>query len=106
MELLLVSLKLLGWLNSDPRGLPAYCEAVSRGTQTPYHATRLRWGRDAFETGTGVHARRGTQAMRIGDVAGPTASTAGVPAAELRREQSITVGPMSGQANVVAWLCF
>ena len=42
--------------------------------------------------------------MRIGDTWLADRVYSGVPAAELGREQSITVGPMSGQANVVAWL--
>ncbi len=104
MELLLVNLKLLGWLDSDLHGLPAYCEAVSRGTQTPIPRNTPAVGRDAFETSTGVHAGAVLKAMRIGDTWLADRVYSGVPAAELGREQSITVGPMSGQANVVAWL--
>ena len=104
MELLLVNLKLLGWLDSDLHGLPAYSDAVSRGTQTPIPRNTPVVGRDAFETSTGVHAGAMLKAMRIGDTWLADRVYSGVPAAELGREQSITVGPMSGQANAVAWL--
>ena len=104
MELLLVNLKLLGWLDSDLHGLPAYCDAVSRGTQTPIPRNTPAVGRDAFETSTGVHAAAVLKAMRIGHTWLADRIYSGVPAAELGREQSITVGPMSGQANAVAWL--
>jgi len=104
MELLLVNLKLLGWLDSDLHGLPTYSDAVSRGTQTPIPRNMPVVGKDAFETSTGVHAGAMLKAMRIGDTWLADRVYSGVPAAELGREQSITVGPMSGQANAVAWL--
>jgi 2-isopropylmalate synthase len=104
MELLLVNLKLLGWLDSDLRGLPAYCEAVSRGTKTPIARNAPAVGSDAFETSTGVHAAALLKAQRAGAAWLADRIYSGVPAAELGREQSITVGPMSGQANAIAWL--
>jgi len=42
--------------------------------------------------------------MRTGDTWLANRIYSGVPADELGREQEITVGPMSGKANVVAWL--
>jgi 2-isopropylmalate synthase len=104
MELLVTNLKLLGWLDCDLSGIPAYCEAVSRGTQTPIPRNTPVVGSDAFETSTGVHAAAVLKALRTGDVWLADRIYSGVPAAELGREQSITVGPMSGQANAIAWL--
>lgn len=104
MELLLVNLKLLGWLDADLTGLPTYCEAVSRGTKTPIARNTPVVGSDAFETSTGVHAAAVLKALRTGDVWLADRIYSGVPAAELGRRQSITVGPMSGQANAVAWM--
>jgi 2-isopropylmalate synthase len=104
METLLVNLKLLGWLDVDLHGLPAYCEAISKATDTPVPNNSPVIGKDAFETSTGVHAAAVVKAMRTGDTWLANRIYSGVPADELGREQEITVGPMSGKANAVAWL--
>lgn len=104
MEILLTNLKLLGWLDLDLSGLPAYCEAVSRATDTPIPNNSPVIGKDAFETSTGVHAAAVLKAIRSGDSWLANRIYSGVPAEDLGREQKITVGPMSGKANAVAWL--
>ncbi len=104
MDTLLVNLKLLGWVDVDLHGLPAYCEAISRATNTPVPCNTPAIGKDAFETGTGVHAAAVLKAMRTGDRWLANRIYSGVPADDLGREQNITVGPMSGKANAVAWL--
>ncbi len=104
MEPLLVNLYLLGWLDTDLSGLPAYSEAVSRATDSPIPHNAPVIGKDAFETSTGVHAAAVLKAQRTGDLWFANRIYSGVPAEELGREQRITVGPMSGRANVVAWL--
>lgn len=104
MEMLLVNLKLLGWLDADLHELPAYCEAVSKATDTPVPNNCPAVGKDAFETSTGVHAAAVLKALRTGDTWLANRIYSGVPADELGREQEITVGPMSGKANAVAWL--
>ncbi|MFV2038934.1 MAG: LeuA family protein [Acidimicrobiales bacterium] len=104
MDALLVNLKLLGWLDVDLHSLPAYCEAISTATDTPVPNNTPAVGKDAFETGTGVHAAAVLKAMRTGDTWLANRIYSGVPADELGREQEIMVGPMSGKANAVAWL--
>jgi len=104
METLLMNLSLLGWIDADLRGLPAYCEAVSKATDTPVPNNSPVIGKDAFETSTGVHAAALLKALRTGDEWLANRIYSGVPADELGREQEITVGPMSGKANAVAWL--
>ena len=104
METLLVNLKLLGWFDADLRGLPAYCETISKATDTPVPNNCPAVGKDAFETSTGVHAAAVLKAIRLGDTWLANRIYSGVPADELGREQEITVGPMSGKANAVAWL--
>lgn len=104
MELLLVNLKLMGWLDVDLQGIPAYCEAISAATDTPIVNSWPVIGKDAFETSTGVHAAAVMKAIRTGDTWLANRIYSGVPADELGRGQSITVGPMSGKANAVAWL--
>jgi 2-isopropylmalate synthase len=104
MEGLLVNLKLLGWIDADLHTLPAYCDAVSRATDTTVPNNCPAVGKDAFETSTGVHAAAVLKAIRTGDTWLANRIYSGVPADELGREQEITVGPMSGKANAVAWL--
>ncbi len=104
MEALLVNLKLLGWFDADLTGLTRYCDAVARGTDTQIPHNTPAIGKDAFETSTGVHAAAVLKAMRTGDRWLANRVYSGVPADELGREQVISVGPMSGQANAVAWL--
>ncbi|NOX21923.1 MAG: 2-isopropylmalate synthase [Actinobacteria bacterium] len=104
MEILLVNLKLLGWLDVDLRELPAYCEAISEATDTPVPNSCPAIGKDAFETSTGVHAAAVLKALKTGDTWLANRIYSGVPADELGREQTITVGPMSGKANATAWL--
>ncbi len=104
MDTLLVNLMLLGWLDVDLHGLPAYCQSISEATDTPVPRNTPAVGKDAFETGTGVHAAAVLKAMRTGDTWLANRIYSGVPADELGREQEITVGPMSGKANALAWL--
>lgn len=104
MDLLLVNLKLLGWIQQDLRKLPEYCEAVSRAVRIPIPCNYPVVGKDAFETSTGVHAAAIAKAFRKGDHWLANRVYSGVPADEVGREQVITVGPMSGQANVAFWL--
>jgi len=104
MDTLLVNLKLLGWIDNDLTALPAYCQAVSEATGVPIPVNYPVVGKDAFETSTGVHASAILKAQRRGDTWLADRIYSSVPAADVGLAQVITVGPMSGQANVVAWL--
>ncbi len=103
MDQLLVNLKLLGWFDADLRLLPEYCRAVSEAVGLPILPNYPVVGKDAFETSTGVHAAAILKAMRRGDRWLADRIYSGVPAAEIGREQRVTIGPMSGQANVFCW---
>jgi 2-isopropylmalate synthase len=61
-------------------------------------------GRDAFRTGTGVHAAAIIKARKKGDDWLADRVYSGVPAAMVGRTQIIEVGPMSGLSNVQCWL--
>jgi len=61
-------------------------------------------GRDAFRTGTGVHASAIIKARLRGDDWLADRIYSGVPAGMIGRRQVIEVGPMSGESNVVYWL--
>lgn len=104
MELLLVNLHLLGWSDRDLSKLTEYCELVSRTTGVPIPDNYAVVGRDAFRTGTGVHAAAIIKARAKGDDWLADRIYSGVPAGLVGRRQLIEVGPMSGESNVVFWL--
>jgi 2-isopropylmalate synthase len=104
MELLLVNLVLMGYLQRDLSALGEYCDTVSAATGVPIPANYPVVGRDAFRTATGVHAAAVIKAFRKNDLALIDAVYSGVPASMIGREQQIEVGPMSGKSNVIFWL--
>jgi 2-isopropylmalate synthase len=104
MDLLLVNLVMLGYLDRDLTTLPTYCATVSRACDVPIPPNYPVVGADAFRTATGVHAAAVMKAFRRGDRALMDAVYAAVPASLVGREQEIEVGPMSGRSNVVFWL--
>jgi 2-isopropylmalate synthase len=104
IDLLLVNLVLMGYLDRDLSSLPAYCEAVARACDVPIASNYPVVGADAFKTATGVHAAAVAKAFRMGDRALMEAVYAAVPASLVGREQQIEIGPLSGRSNVVFWL--
>jgi 2-isopropylmalate synthase len=106
MDLLIVNLRLAGYLPDDVdlTYLPRYVERVSQACQVPVPKNYPVVGKDAFETGTGVHAAAVIKAFKKNDHWLANRVYSGVPADVFGREQSITIGPMSGKSNVVFWL--
>jgi 2-isopropylmalate synthase len=104
MDLLLLNLVLMGYLNRDLSALCEYCETVSAATGVPIPANYPVAGRDAFRTATGVHAAALIKAFRRKDRDLVDAVYSGVPASLVGREQQIDIGPMSGRSNVIFWL--
>ena len=104
IDLLLVNMQLLGWIDRDLTGLPEYCRRVAETTGVPLPDNYPVVGRDAFRTGTGVHAAAIIKARAKGDDWLADRIYSGVPAALVGRHQEIDVGPMSGESNVVYWL--
>jgi 2-isopropylmalate synthase len=104
MDLLLVNLKLLGWIDRDLRKLGEYVAAASDAVGRPVRGEYPVFGDDAFETGTGVHAAAVIKAFRKGDVWLANRVYSGVPADEFGLQQRISVGPMSGKSNVIWFL--
>jgi len=104
IDLLLVNLKLLGWIDRDLSMLGDYCKAVSEATGVPIPSNYPVIGRDAFETATGVHAAAVIKAYRKGDTWLADAVYSGVVASEFGFQQKIRIGPMSGRSNVIFWL--
>ena len=104
IDLLLVNMKLLGWIDRDLSRLPAYCRLVAEATNTPLVDNYPVLGKDAFRTGTGVHAAAVIKAQQKGDDWLADRIYSGVPASFFGLRQVIEVGPMSGESNVVCWL--
>ena len=104
MDLLLVNLKLAGWIDRDLTKLREYVELASEAVGRPVRNEYSVFGADAFETGTGVHAAAVVKAFRKGDTWLANRVYSGVPADEFGLEQKISVGPMSGRSNVTWFL--
>jgi isopropylmalate/homocitrate/citramalate synthase len=104
MDQLLVNLQLLGWIDRDLTRLHDYCSAVSEATAVPIPDNYPIVGKDAFRTGTGVHAAAIIKARKKGDEWLSDRVYSGVPASMIGRHQVIEVGPMSGLSNVQCWL--
>jgi 2-isopropylmalate synthase len=104
IDLLLVNLVMMGYIERDLTTLPDYCLAVSRACDVPIPPNYPVIGSDAFRTATGVHAAAVMKAYRKQDRALMDAVYAAVPASLVGRHQEIEVGPLSGKSNVVFWL--
>jgi isopropylmalate/homocitrate/citramalate synthase len=104
MDQLLVNLQLMGWIDHDLSALPEYTRVVSESCEVPIPVNYPVVGRDAFRTGTGVHAAAVIKAYKKGDAWLADRVYSGVPASMVGREQEIEVGPMCGLSNVVYWL--
>ena len=104
LDQLMMNLILMGYWDGDLTDLPALADRVAElcGFEIPANYPML--GRDAFRTGTGVHAAAIVKALRRGDTELADAVYSGVPAALVNRRQEIEIGPVAGHSNVVYWL--
>ncbi len=104
MDLLLVNLRLLGWIDNDLSVLGDYVRLAHKAIGVPLPSNYAVFGSDAFETGTGVHAAAVIKAFKKGDPWLANRVYSGVPADMVGLEQVIKVGPMSGKSNVIWFL--
>jgi len=104
MDLLLVNLKLMGWIDNDLSRLGDYCRAVADAVEVEIPYSYPVFGKDAFETGTGVHASAVIKALKKGDAWLANRVYSGVPSDLFGLSQKIAIGPMSGKSNVDFWL--
>jgi 2-isopropylmalate synthase len=104
MDQMLVNLQLLGWIDRDLTKLHDYCSIVSEATGVRIPDNYPVVGKDAFRTGTGVHAAAIIKARKKGDEWLADRVYSGVPAGMVGRRQLIEIGPMSGLSNVQCWL--
>lgn len=104
IDVLLVNMQLLGWIDRDLHRLQEYCQVVAETTGVPMPDNYPVVGRDAFRTGTGVHAAAIIKARARGEDWLADRVYSSIPASMIGRHQVIEVGPMSGESNVVYWL--
>jgi 2-isopropylmalate synthase len=104
IDLLLVNMRLLGWIDRDLSRLKEYCQFVAEKTGVPLPDNYPVVGKDAFRTGTGVHAAAIIKARARGDEWLADRVYSSIPASLIGSRQVIEVGPMSGESNVVYWL--
>jgi 2-isopropylmalate synthase len=104
LDQLMVNLRLMGWIDNDLTKLGEYVHFVSKVTGVQLVDQYPVFGRDAFRTGTGVHAAAIIKAKRKGDEWLADSVYSGVPAGLFGLHQIIEVGPMCGLSNVIYWL--
>ena len=104
LDLLLVNLKLLGIIDNELEHLGELVEKVAQATSWDIPVNYPVFGRDAFRTGTGVHAAAVIKALKKGDPLLADQIYSGVPASWFGKEQEIEIGPMAGNSNILYWL--
>lgn len=104
MDLLIVNLHLLGTHRGDLSRLAEYCQLVAEAAGVPVPPNYPVLGRDAFRTGTGVHAAAIVKAKRKGHEWLANRVYSAVPAEEFGLRQIIEISPQSGISNVRHWL--
>ncbi len=104
LDLLLVNLKLAGWFDGDLSRLAELVDLTSEHTKVPIPVSYPVFGKDAFRTGTGVHAAAIIKAIHKGADWLADRVYSGVPASWFGRRQEIEIGHMAGDSNIVFWL--
>jgi len=104
MDQLMINLHLMGFPKGDLSDLPALADRVAELCDVAIPANYPVLGRDAFRTGTGVHAAAIVKAPPRGECGRARAVHSGRPAALVGRRQEIEIGPMAGHSNVIYWL--
>ncbi len=104
VELLLLNLKLLGWMDQDLARLVEYAAKISQACRVPVPRNYPLVGEDVFRTATGVHSAAIVKALKRGDGWLADRIYSSVPAGEFGRSQQLEIGPMSGMSGVRYWL--
>ena len=101
----LMNLKIMGELDDrDLTNLVLWCQTVAEAVGVEIPPQYPLVGGDAFRTATGVHAAAVIKAIHKGDSDLADRIYSAVPAHLFGKEQSIEIGFMSGESNVVYWL--
>ena len=100
----LVNLSLMGIIDNDLTALNEYMRKAHEYVEVALPRNNPVFGKDAFETGTGVHASAVIKAMKKGDHWLADRVYSGVPAQDYGLQQIIRIGHMSGRSNIIWWL--
>ena len=104
IDLMLVNLRLEGLGREELGRLAELVDLVSAHVEIPIPVNYPVFGRDAFRTGTGVHAAAVIKAKAKGEDWLADRIYSGVPASWFGRRQEIEIGHQSGLSNVRFWL--
>ena len=104
LDLMLMNLKLLGIHEGDLSSLADLVDLASKSCDWPIPVNYPVFGKDAFRTGTGVHAAAVIKALNKGDDWLADSVYSGVPASWFGRAQEIEIGHMAGDSNIIYWL--
>ena len=104
LDLLMVNLKLLGVIHQDLSAMAALVDLTSEACRVPLPPSSPVFGKDAFRTGTGVHAAAVIKAVNKGADWLADRVYSGVPASWFGRHQQIEISHMSGDSNILFWL--
>ncbi len=104
MDLLLVNLKMEGVIKNDLGRLASCVDEVAgwMGVKIPF--SYPVFGKDAYRTGTGIHASAMVKGLKKGDKAVADMVYSAAPPGWFGRSHSIEIGPMSGASNALYWL--
>ena len=100
----LVNLSLMGVISNDLTSLSEYMKKAHEFVGVALPRNYPVFGKDAFETGTGVHASAVVKAMAKGNHWLADRVYSGVPAGDYGLQQIIRIGHMSGRSNITWWL--
>jgi 2-isopropylmalate synthase len=92
------------WHDGDLTTLGALVDLTSKACNVPIPVSYPVFGKDAFRTGTGVHAAAVIKALNKGADWLADRVYSGVPAGWFGRRQVIEVSHMAGDSNIVFWL--
>ncbi|MBL8618198.1 MAG: 2-isopropylmalate synthase [Deltaproteobacteria bacterium] len=104
LDLFLVNLRLLGVIDNDLSRLAELVDLASQACVWPIPVNYPVFGKDAFRTGTGVHAAAVIKALKKGHDWLADSVYSGVPARWFGRSQQIEIGHMAGDSNILYWL--
>ena len=104
MDQVIVNLKLMGHWRRDVTPLKEYVGWVAEHCGVEVPENYPVFGRNAFRTGTGIHAAAIYKAILRGEREVAERVYSAVPASWFGMEQVVELGPMSGDSNAACWL--
>ena len=104
LDQLVVNFKMMGFWPNELLALKDYVEWVAKNTGVEIPPNYPVFGRNAYRTGTGIHASAIYKAVSRGESRIAELVYSSVPASWFGLTQVVEVGPMSWESNVLYWL--